>query len=116
MSESKDTGGSRSYAISLYEEVARVHGKLIIPQIGRVMTTMTRSLSGSGSSPQLHQACAKVAAAVVRYSIDSDSSAAEAEEILKDVSRPLVDLLTGNISNVRCTVCLREWDVGMRLQ
>lgn len=100
VSESKDTGGSRSYAISLYEEVARVHGKLIIPQIGRVMTTMTRSLSGSGSSPQLHQACAKVAAAVVRYSIDSDSSAAEAEEILKDVSRPLIGLLTGKMEHV----------------
>lgn len=98
MSESKDVGSSRSYAISLYEEVARVHGKLIIPQIGRVMKTVTRSLSASGSSPQLHQACAKVAAALVRHSIDSDSTPAEAEDIVKEVSRPLVDLLTGNIS------------------
>lgn len=63
--------------------------------IGRVMRTMTGALSGNGSSPQLHEACAKVAAALVRYTIDSESSAAEAEDILKDVSRPLVDLLTG---------------------
>lgn len=115
MSESKDTGGSRSYAISLYEEVARVHGKLIIPQIGRVMTTVTRSLSASGSSPQLHQACAKVAAALIRYSIDSDSSAAEAEEILKEVSRPLVDLLTGNISLLLEIFCVLEGS-GMRFR
>lgn len=98
VSESKDAGGSRSYAISLYEEVARVHGKTIIPMIGRVMRTMTGALSGNGSSPQLHEACAKVAAALVRYTIDSESSAAEAEDILKDVSRPLVDLLTGTVT------------------
>ncbi|XP_024376981.1 uncharacterized protein [Physcomitrium patens] len=100
VSESKDTGGSRSYAISLYEEVARVHGKLIIPQFGKVMTTLTRSLSASGSSPQLHQACAKVAAALIRYTIDPDTSEAEAEEILKEVSRPLVDLLAGKLEHV----------------
>lgn len=96
MSESKDTGGNRSYAISLYEEVARVHGKLIRPQIGRVMATVTRSLSASGSSPQLHQACAKVVAALVRYSIDLETPAAEAEEILREVSQPLVELLAGS--------------------
>lgn len=96
VSESKDTGGNRSYAISLYEEVARVHGKLIRPQIGRVMATVTRSLSASGSSPQLHQACAKVVAALVRYSIDLETPAAEAEEILREVSQPLVELLAGS--------------------
>lgn len=111
MSESKDTGGSRSYAISLYEEVARVHGKLIIPQIGRVMATVTRSLSASGSSPQLHQACAKVVAALVRYSIDADSSAAEAEDILKEVSRPLVDLLAGNTSFCTAVECVTDTEL-----
>ena len=89
-----------------------MHGKLIIPQIGRVMATVTRSLSASGSSPQLHQACAKVAAALVRYSIDADSSAAEADDILKEVCRPIVDLLAGNAEFVfvlsSCATLLRS--------
>jgi hypothetical protein len=96
VAESKEAsgGGSRSYAISLYEEVARVHGKLIISQLPRVMATVMRSLSASGSSPQqLHQACAKVVSALVRYSIDSNTSMAEAEEVVRVVGHPLVEAI-----------------------
>jgi hypothetical protein len=100
VSESKETGGSRSYAISLYEEVARVHGKLIIPQLPRVMATVTRSLSASGSSPQLHQACAKVVSALVRYSIDSNTSVTEAEEVVREVAQPLVEAIAGKLEPV----------------
>lgn len=100
VSESIDTEGSRLNALVLYEEVARVHGKLIIPHIGQLMATVTRSLSSSGNSPDLHQACAKAATAWVRYSVDADTSVADAGEILKEVSRPLVDLLAGNLEHV----------------
>lgn len=93
VSESKDLGGSRTYAISLYEEVARVHGKLIIPQIPRMMATVTRSLSASGSSPPLHQACAKVVSALARYAIDPETSTAQADEILQDISKPLIEAI-----------------------
>ncbi len=102
VAESKEAGGggSRSYAISLYEEVARVHGKLIISQLPRVMATVMRSLSASGSSPQqLHQACAKVVSALVRYSIDSNTSMAEAEEVVRVVGNPLVEAIAGTEEN-----------------
>ncbi|OAE28341.1 hypothetical protein AXG93_2490s1320 [Marchantia polymorpha subsp. ruderalis] len=108
VSEIRDQGASKTYAISLYEEVARVHGKLIIPHIPRVMATVTRSLSSSGSSPQLHQACAKVVSAVARYSID-DTSLLQADEILREVCDPLLEELAGKIEPVAAgaAVCLQ---------
>lgn len=95
VAESRESGGSRSYAISLYEEVARVHGKLIIPHIPRVTSSLIRSLSGSGSSPQLQQACAKVAAALAQHSIDATTSPEEAENIIHEICGPLADALAG---------------------
>ncbi len=80
--------------------MARVHGKLIISQLPRVMATVMRSLSASGSSPQqLHQACAKVVSALVRYSIDSNTSMAEAEEVVRVVGHPLVEAIAGTEEN-----------------
>lgn len=110
VSESKDLGGSRTYAISLYEEVARVHGKLIIPQIPRMMATVTRSLSASGSSPPLHQACAKVVSALARYAIDPETSTAQADEILQDISKPLIEAIAaGRLEPVSAgaAICLQ---------
>lgn len=75
------------------------------------MATVTRSLSSSGNSPDLHQACAKAATAWVRYSVDADTSVADAGEILKEVSRPLVDLLAGGFPLAHCVLSLYqgEW-------
>jgi hypothetical protein len=64
------------------------------------MATVMRSLSASGSSPQqLHQACAKVVSALVRYSIDSNTSMAEAEEVVRVVGNPLVEAIAGTEEN-----------------
>ncbi|KAL3684304.1 hypothetical protein R1sor_002326 [Riccia sorocarpa] len=108
VSEIRDQGASKSYAISLYEEVARIHGKLIIPLIPRVMTTMTRTLSSSGSSPQLHQACAKVVSSFARYTID-DSSGVQGNEILRELCDPLLDVLAGKLEPLAAgaAVCLQ---------
>ncbi|KAL2652469.1 hypothetical protein R1flu_020597 [Riccia fluitans] len=107
VSEIRDQGASKSHAISLYEEVARIHGKLVIPHIPRVMTTVTRTLSSSGSSPQLHQACAKVVSAFARYAID-DSSIVQANEILRELCDPLLDVLAGKLEPLAAgaAVCL----------
>ncbi|CAM6082524.1 unnamed protein product [Calypogeia fissa] len=108
VSETRDQGASRSYAISLYEEVARVHGKLIIPHISRVMATVTRSLSSSGSSPHLHQACAKVVSAVARFSVE-EGSPEQADGILRDLCDPLLSVLTGKLEPLAAgaAVCLQ---------
>jgi len=58
-----------------------------------MMATVTRSLSASGSSPQLHQACAKVVSALARYAIDPETSTAQADEILRDISKPLIEAI-----------------------
>lgn len=86
---------TRSFAISLYEEVAKAHGKMIVPHIGRVMATVTRSLaSGTCSSPQLHQACARVVAALARHAIDPAAPVAEGEAILRNLCQPLWEALS----------------------
>ncbi len=58
-----------------------------------MMATVTRSLSASGSSPPLHQACAKVVSALARYAIDPETSTAQADEILQDISKPLIEAI-----------------------
>jgi hypothetical protein len=95
IAESRETGAARTYAISLYEDVARVHGKNVVPHIPQVINALARSLLASGSSPQMHQTCAKVTAALSRYTIDSTTSTEDAEEILRELSQPLANLVSG---------------------
>jgi len=59
------------------------------------MSSVIRALAASGSSPQLQQACAKVTAAMARYTIDSTMSIEDAEEIIRAVCDPLAEALTG---------------------
>ena len=61
------------FTISLYEVLARVHGRNIVPQIGNIMATIMRTLSSSGGSFPLHQACSKVVPAIARYAIDAST-------------------------------------------
>jgi hypothetical protein len=62
------TPGSPSgeFTIALYEVLARN----IVPQVGNIMATIMCTLSSSGGSLPLHQACSKVVAAIPRYGID----------------------------------------------
>lgn len=103
IAESREPGATRSYAISLYEEVARVHGKLVVPHISKVMAALVRSSSASGSFPQLQQACARVTAALARHGIDSTTSKEEAEEIMREICTPLIDALSGKLEPVAAT-------------
>ncbi|KAG0565249.1 hypothetical protein KC19_8G176200 [Ceratodon purpureus] len=100
IAESRESGGTRSYAISLYEEVARVHGKLVIPHISKVVGSLVRSSSASGSFPQLQLACARVTAALARYGIDSGTSQEDAEKIMQEICAPLTDALAGKLEPV----------------
>jgi len=87
----------------LYEEVARVHGKLVVPHIAKVMGALVRSSAASGSFPQLQMACARVTAALARHGIDSTTSQDEAEKIMREICTPLIDALAGKLEPVAAT-------------
>ncbi len=101
--ETREPGGPRPYAVSLVQDVAQVHGKLVVPHIPRVMNSLMRALSASGSSPQLHLTCAKVVAALACYTIDASTPVEEAEQILRLLSQPLTDAIAGKPSLHRTT-------------
>ncbi|KAJ7298282.1 hypothetical protein O6H91_Y006100 [Diphasiastrum complanatum] len=128
VSESRELDSSRHYAISLYEDVARVHGRLIVPHIPRVMASVTRSLSASGGSVRMQQACSKVVAAIARYTIDPATTAMEAEAVFQELCRPLLDVLTAKFEPLAtgAALCLQalveseKWklapaDIGIEL-
>ena len=77
---------SGEFTISLYEVLARVHGRNIVPQIGNIMSTITRTLSSSGGSFPLHQACSKVVPAIARYGIDPSAPEEEKARIIASSS------------------------------
>ncbi|VAI44350.1 unnamed protein product [Triticum turgidum subsp. durum] len=93
VSDNKPPGlPSGEFTISLYEVLARVHGRNIVPQIGNIMSTITRTLSSSGGSFPLHQACSKVVPAIARYGIDP-SAPEEKARIIASLCKPLCGAL-----------------------
>ncbi|TVU24977.1 hypothetical protein EJB05_27450 [Eragrostis curvula] len=86
---------SGEFTISLYEVLARVHGRNIVPQIGNIMATIMCTLSSSGGSFPLHQACSKVVPAIARYGIDPSTPDQEKAAIIASLSRPLCNALMG---------------------
>ncbi|KAF3323818.1 hypothetical protein FCM35_KLT12549 [Carex littledalei] len=89
------TTPSGEFTISLYEVLARVHGKNIVPQIENIMCTIMCTLSSSGGSFPLHQACSKVVPAVARYGMDSSTPDEEKTRIIGSLCKPLCDSLMG---------------------
>lgn len=87
------TGGE--FTISLYEVLARVHGRNIVPQIGNIMATIMCTLSSSGGSFPLHQACSKVVPAIARHGIDPSAPDGEKAGIIASLCRPLCSALMG---------------------
>ncbi|KAL6842834.1 hypothetical protein ACP4OV_027147 [Aristida adscensionis] len=84
------------FTISLYEVLARVHGRKIVPQIGNIMATIMCTLSSSGGSFPLHQACSKVVPAIARYGIDPSTPDEEKARIVASLCKPLCNALMGN--------------------
>ncbi|XP_024530537.1 uncharacterized protein LOC112346255 [Selaginella moellendorffii] len=107
--DARDLSESRPHAISLYTDVARVHGRLIAPEIPRIMITITRTLSSSGSSIHLHESCARVVAALLRYAISPLSAMADADKVFPDVCNPLIDVLSAKIEPLAAgaAICLQ---------
>ncbi|CAL4992348.1 unnamed protein product [Urochloa decumbens] len=84
------------FTISLYEVLARVHGRNIVPQIGNIMATIMCTLSSSGGSFPLHQACSKVVPAIARYGIDPSAPDGEKAGIIASLCKPLCGALMGS--------------------
>ncbi|CAI0384012.1 unnamed protein product [Linum tenue] len=94
VSETKETGSlSGEYTISLYEVLARVHGPKIVPLIDTIMTTVINTLSASGVSFPLQQACSKVVPAIARYGIEPGTPEDEKRRIIHSLCKPLVEAL-----------------------
>lgn len=87
------TPSSGECTISLFEVLARVHGRNITPQIDMIMTTIIRTLSSSAGSFPLHQACSKVVPAIARYGIDPSTPDPEKMKIISSLCKPLLGVL-----------------------
>ncbi|XP_039140013.1 LOW QUALITY PROTEIN: protein SINE1-like [Dioscorea cayenensis subsp. rotundata] len=110
VSETKEPGSSSGeYTISLYEVLARVHGRNIVPQIDNIMSTIIRTLSSSAGSFPLHQACSKLFPAVARYGIDPSTSETEKTRIIGSLCKPLADVLMSSIESAAsgAALCLK---------
>ncbi|XP_042392181.1 protein SINE1-like [Zingiber officinale] len=97
LAEVSDANGATSVdcTISLYEVLARVHGRNIVPQIDNIMSTIMHTLSSSGGSFALQQACSKVIPAIARYGIDPSMQDNEKTRIISSLCKPLSDALMG---------------------
>ncbi|KAK1397619.1 Survival motor neuron interacting protein 1 [Heracleum sosnowskyi] len=109
VSESKETGSSGEYTISLYEVLARVHGPKIVPQIDNIMNTVVKTLSSSAGSFALQQACSKVVPAIARYGIDPTTPEDKKKHIIHSLAKPLSDSLLANQENLSSgsALCLK---------
>lgn len=110
VSETKESGSSSGeYTISLYEVLARVHGRNIVPQIDNIMSTIVKTLMTSAGSFPLHQACSKVVPAIARYGIDPLTPDGEKAKIIYSLCKPLSDILMGSPERVMAgaALCLK---------
>ncbi|KAI3743305.1 hypothetical protein L1987_61012 [Smallanthus sonchifolius] len=84
--ETKETD---EFVISLYEDIARVHGAMIIPHIDNIMLMIIKGLSSSPGSLALHQACVNVVSAIARYGMDPTTPDAKKQEVVHSICKPL---------------------------
>ncbi|KAJ0816483.1 putative armadillo-like helical protein [Helianthus annuus] len=85
------------HAITLYEDIARVHGSAIVPHINNIMLTIIKTLSSSSSSNpdpfDLHHAWPKVVSTIARYGMDPTTPDYKKQDIMHSLCKPLSDSL-----------------------
>lgn len=110
VSETKDGGSSfGEYTISLYEVLARVHGPNIVSQIDNIMSTIITTLTTSGGSFPLQQACSKVVPAIARYGIEPTNPEEKKRRVIHSLCKPLSDSLLCKQESLSCgaALCLK---------
>ncbi|GLJ21606.1 hypothetical protein SUGI_0401520 [Cryptomeria japonica] len=100
LSELQDGQASGQHSITWYEVMAREHGKLIIPHISDMMRNVVKVLSSDAPSLTLQQACAKVVSTLARYTIEPSSFERQTEGVIRDLARPLLEVLLGNAQSL----------------
>ncbi|KAD3337119.1 hypothetical protein E3N88_32639 [Mikania micrantha] len=97
ISETKHTRlTSVEYTVTIFEDIARFHGTLIVPHIDNIMLTIIKTLSYSIDP----FACSKVVSAIARYGIDPMTYDAKKQEIMHSLCKPLSDSLLARQENV----------------
>ncbi|KNA07878.1 hypothetical protein SOVF_167810 [Spinacia oleracea] len=110
VSETKDAGSSPGeYTISIYEVLARVHGPNIVPQLDNIMSSIIKTLTTSGGSFPLQQACSKVVPAIARYGIEPTTPEDKKRRLIHLLCKPLTDALLGSQESLSCgaALCLK---------
>ncbi|XP_021738263.1 TORTIFOLIA1-like protein 2 [Chenopodium quinoa] len=110
VSETKDAGSSPGeYTISIYEVLARVHGPNIVPQLDNIMSSIIKTLTTSGGSFPLQQACSKVVPAIARYGIEPATPEDKKQQLIHSLCKPLTDALLGSQESLSCgaALCLK---------
>ncbi|XP_057544272.1 protein SINE1-like [Amaranthus tricolor] len=110
VSETKESGCSPGeYTISIYEVLARLHGPNILPQLDDIMSSIIKTLTTSGGSFPLQQACSKVVPAIGRYMIEPTTQLEKKKTIIRSLCKPLSDSLLGTQESLSCgaALCLK---------
>ncbi|KAH0455802.1 hypothetical protein IEQ34_015834 [Dendrobium chrysotoxum] len=107
ISEAIDASDScEDNVILVFEMLARLHGQKIIPNIGKIMSVILRTLSLGAES---FESCSKVVSAMALYGIDPLAPDRENTKIIQSLCKPLSDALMsfeGNASS-GAAVCLK---------
>ncbi|KAK9664672.1 hypothetical protein RND81_14G060400 [Saponaria officinalis] len=110
VSETKNAGSSYGeYTISLYEVLARVHGPKIVSQLENIMSTIIKTLTTSGGSFPLQQACSKVVPAIARYGIEPTTPEEKKRHVIHSLCKPLCNALLSKQESLSCgaALCLK---------
>ncbi|KAH9607537.1 hypothetical protein KSS87_017467 [Heliosperma pusillum] len=110
VSKTKNTGSSYGECtISLYEFLARVHGPNIVSYLDDIMSTIIKTLTTSGGSFPLQQACSKVVPAIARYGIEPTTPDDKKRRIIHSLCKPLSDSLLCAQESLSCgaALCLK---------
>ncbi|XP_074307055.1 protein SINE1-like [Silene latifolia] len=110
VSKTKNAGSSYGECtISLYEVLARVHGPNIVSHLDDIMSTIIKTLTTSGGSFPLQQACSKVVPAIARYGIEPTTPEDKKRRIIHSLCKPLSDSLLCAQESLSCgaALCLK---------
>ncbi|XP_073115695.1 protein SINE1 isoform X2 [Elaeis guineensis] len=95
--------------VYLFEVLARVHGRNIVPHIDSIMSMIIQTLLSSAGSFALYKACSKVVSAIARYGVDHSKPDDEKRRIVSSLCKPLSDCLMGPQESVTSgtALCLK---------
>jgi hypothetical protein len=95
----KRSSYSEEEILCIFETAAEVHGRSIVPYIGQIVATITRTMT-SVSRSLLSADCSKVVCTLSRYCVDPLAREEEKSGILGSLCRPLSDCLMNSNESI----------------